>query len=260
MERERTILCSAVIEAGQRALALAESGVEIRTKPDRSPVTSADLEVNRILESALLGAFPDDGWLSEESPDTAARLSKSRVWIVDPIDGTRAFIRRRPHFVVSAALVRDGRPVLGAVYNPSTGELFTAQEGHGARLNGSPIRADAPAAPRLGLLVNQSEFESGRFRVLGDTVDCRPIGSIAYSVALVAAGLVPAMITFERENEWDLAAAAILIQEAGGSITDAAGRALAFNQPKPTYHGTIAASSAARSVVDSLVQRLRSAA
>ena len=258
MERERTILCRAVIEAGQRALAMAETGFATHTKADRSPVTSADLEVNRILEAALLEAFPDDGWLSEETPDSPARLSKSRVWVIDPIDGTKAFIRRRPFFVVSAALVQDGEPTLGAIYNPSTAELFTALKGQGASLNGNAIQANAPAEPRLGLLVNQTEFENGRFRVLGESVDCRTLGSIAYSLALVAAGQVPAMITFERENEWDVAAGTLLIQEAGGSITDAAGRPFRFNQPQPTYDGTVAASALASPVVQGVMQRLRS--
>ena len=260
MDRERTVLCRAVVEAGQRALALAEAGFDTHTKADRSPVTSADLEVNQILEDALLTAFPGDGWLSEESPDSSVRLSKSRVWVIDPIDGTKAFIKRRPHFVVSAALVRDGDPILGAIYNPSTAELFTAVHGQGAALNGNPIQAHAQATPRLGLLVNQTELESGRFRVLGDSVDCRTLGSIAYSLALVAAGQVPAMITFERENEWDVAAGTLLIREAGGSITDITGRPFRFNQPHPSYEGTVAASAHVGALVAGIVQRLRSAA
>lgn len=257
MEHERTILCRAVIAAGQRALAMAHAGFDVHTKADRSPVTSADLEVNRLLEASLLGAFPNDGWLSEESPDTADRLSKSRVWVVDPIDGTKAFIKRRPHFVISAALVQDSQPVLGAIYNPSTGELFFAAQGAGARLNDKPIQASAPATSRLALLVNQSELDSGRFRILGETAECRSFGSIAYSLALIAAGVAPAMLTFERENEWDLAAATVLIREAGGSITDGAGQQLQFNQPRPTYRGTIAASPEARSAVESIAERLR---
>jgi myo-inositol-1(or 4)-monophosphatase len=260
VEREHTILCNAVVDAGQRALALASKGFEVHSKSDRSPVTTADLEVNRILERTLLSAFPEDGWLSEETPDSPARLSKSRVWVIDPIDGTKAFIRRRPHFVVSAALVQDGRPVLGAVYNPSTGELFTAASGQGTRLNGHLVQANAPAMPRLGLLVNPYEFERGRFRAIAEFADCRTLGSIAYSLALVAAGTAPAMITFERENEWDVAAGAILMLEAGGTITDGDGKTLQFNQSQPVYRGTIAVSSQARSVVTSLVQRLRSAA
>ena len=236
---------------------MARAGIDVQTKADRSPVTSADLEVNRLLAASLLGAFPEDGWLSEESPDTADRLSKSRVWVVDPIDGTKAFIKRRPHFVISAALVQDGQPVLGAIYNPSTCELFFAAKGGGARLNDKPIQANAPATSRLVLLVNQSELDAGRFRTLGVTADCRSLGSIAYSLALVAAGVAPAMLTFERENEWDLAAATVLIREAGGSITDGAGQRLRFNQPQPTYRGTIAASPDARSAVESIAERLR---
>jgi len=258
MERELTVLREALIEAGQRALHLASAGFDTMTKSDHSPVTSADLDVNRMLEKALLNAFPEDGWLSEESPDSTVRLSKPRVWIVDPIDGTRAFMKGRPHFVISVALVELDRVILGAVYNPSTGQLFTADSGNGTRVNGIAVRANAnaPASPRLTLLVNPYEFERGRFNAITDTVDCRPLGSIAYSLALVAAGAAAAMITFERENEWDVAAGAILIEEAGGTISDLHGRALRFNQPVPTFEGTIAASSETRPAVQALVHQL----
>ena len=257
MEREQTVLCEALIEAGQRALRLASAGFDTMTKSDHSPVTSADLEVNRMLEKVLLDAFPEDGWLSEESPDSQTRLSKPRVWIVDPIDGTRAFMKGRPHFVISVALVELGQVVLGAVHNPSTGELFTAASGKGTRMNGNAVRADAPASPRLSLLVNPYEFERGRFKTIADTVDCRPLGSIAYSLALVAAGAAAATITFERENEWDVAAGAILIEEAGGTISDLHGRAFRFNQTVPTFEGTIAASSGARLTVQELLRQLQ---
>ncbi|HSE57068.1 MAG TPA: 3'(2'),5'-bisphosphate nucleotidase CysQ [Nitrospiraceae bacterium] len=256
MEREQAVLCETVIEAGQRALHLASAGFETMTKSDSSPVTSADLEVNRMLEKALLDAFPEDGWLSEESPDSQRRLSKPRVWVVDPIDGTRAFMKGRPHFVISVALIELGRVVLGAIYNPSTGELFTAARGNGTRLNGNAVRADAPASPRLSLLVNPYEFERGRFKAIADTVDCRPLGSIAYSLALVASGAAAATITFERENEWDVAAGAILIEEAGGSISDLHRRAFRFNQTVPAFEGTIAASSEARAAIQELLHQL----
>lgn len=258
MEREQAVLCEAVVEAGQRALQLASAGFETMTKSDASPVTSADLEVNRMLEQALLNAFPEDGWLSEESPDSPARLSKPRVWVVDPIDGTRAFMKGRPHFVISAALIELGRVVLGAVYNPSTRDLFTAARGDGTRLNGHAVRAEAPVAPRLNLLVNPYEFERGRFKGVADTVECRPLGSIAYSLALIATGAADAMITFERENEWDVAAGTLLIEEAGGSISDARGRPFRFNQPIPTFEGTVAAASHAGPAVQQLLHQLYS--
>lgn len=257
MDHEHSVLTGSVIEAGQRALLMARDQVTVQTKADRSPVTSIDLEVNRLLETAIRTAFPNDGWLSEESPDTAARLSAARVWVIDPIDGTKALIARRPSFVISAALVEAGEPVLACIYNPSTGELFTARKGGGAQLNGHPIQANAPATSPFPLLVNTSESESGRFRVLGDSVSLRALGSIAYSLALVAAGMAPAMLTFERENEWDVAAAALLIQEAGGTITDGSGRPFRFNQPTPTYQGTIAVSPVAKPAFEALLARLR---
>lgn len=260
MEREHAVLCAAVVEAGQRALALASTGFQVMTKPDRSPVTSADLEVNRLLESVLRGAFPEDGWLSEEAPDSPERLSKSRLWVIDPIDGTSAFMRRIPHFVISAALVQDGDPVVGAIYNPSTAELFSARRGWGATLNGGAIRANAKPGTKLGLLVNTSELESGRFRAIAELADCRTLGSIAYSLAQVAAGMAPAMMTFEKEHEWDVAAAAILLREAGATLTDGLGQPMRFNQPQPVYRGTIALSPDAQPAVDLILARLRSTA
>ncbi len=257
MEHELTVLCRAMVDAGKRALRLADTGFEVYTKPDHSPVTSVDLEVNRLLEAALRGTFPEDGWLSEESPDSAERLSKARVWVIDPIDGTKAFIKRRPTFVISAALVQDGHPLVGAIYNPSTEELFSAVRGHGARLNGHLIRANAPPSTPFPLLVNSGELDHGRFRALGEAVACQSLGSIAYSLALVAAGRAPAMLTLEREYEWDVAAATVLIQEAGGWITNGAGAPFSFNQAVPQFRGTIAVSSEARKTCEPLVARLR---
>ncbi|MFO0775228.1 MAG: 3'(2'),5'-bisphosphate nucleotidase CysQ [Nitrospiraceae bacterium] len=257
MEHEQRVLAGAVVEAGQRALIVARNTMDVQTKADRSPVTSADLEVNRLLHEALIGAFPQDAWLSEESPDTPARLQHTRVWIVDPIDGTKALVGGRPTWVISAALAVDHQVVLGCIYNPSTGELFSAQRGKGAFLNGHPIRANAGAVSPLPLLVNHSEAEGGRFAVLGDRVTHRSLGSIAYSLALVASGAAPAMITFDRENEWDVAAATVLLEEAGGSITDGEGRPFRFNQPTPTYRGTIGVSAPALSAVAPFVEQLR---
>ena len=139
MERELTLLTSAIREAGKRAMDLALKGFDVHMKNDRSPVTTADLEVNRILREMQQTDFPDDGWLSEESPDDPARLGKARVWIVDPIDGTKAFVNKLPEYCISVALVEAGTPVLGAIFNPSTDELFSAIVGQGLRVNGQSV-------------------------------------------------------------------------------------------------------------------------
>ena len=124
MKQELATLSDAMLRAGREALRLATEGFETHTKQDRSPVTSADLAVNRILRDSLSAAYPHDGWLSEETPDSSDRLNKKRVWIVDPIDGTRSFVRGLPEFCLSVALVDQGFPTVAAIYNPSTGEFF----------------------------------------------------------------------------------------------------------------------------------------
>ena len=123
MKHELATLSDAMIRAGREAIRLAAEGFETHTKRDHSPVTSADLAVNQMLRESLSAAFPEDGWLSEETPDNSERLDKKRVWIVDPIDGTRSFVRGLPEFCLSVALVENGVPMVAAIFNPSTGEL-----------------------------------------------------------------------------------------------------------------------------------------
>ncbi len=255
MQRELDLLQDAVRLAGTRVLELARNGFTTHQKADRSPVTSADLEVNRLLYDRLIGAFPDDGWLSEETPDSPVRLQKKRVWIVDPIDGTNAFIRGLPEFCISAALVESGQPLVGAVLNPVTDELFTAIRGQGFRLNGNPP-PPATHAGRPVILVNPWELSAGRFASAEETAVCRPMHSIAYALALVAAGRADAALTFKREHEWDLVAGVLLIREAGGTVTDGAGKPFRFNQPRPSMQGTVAMAPGSAERVEALLHRL----
>jgi myo-inositol-1(or 4)-monophosphatase len=245
MERELTRLIETLREAGTLALDLTKQGFEVRTKPDRSLVTTADLEVDRLLHQMQQTHFPGDGWLSEESPDDPARLTSPRVWIVDPIDGTSAYVNRQPEFSISVALVEQGSPLLAAVFNPSTDECFTAVRGAGLRLNGKPVDPPPPETDRPLVLIGARESQIGRWAALDRLARCRPMLSVAYALALVAAGRAQAALTIEPENEWDLAAGALLIQESGGTITDAAGRALTFNQPTPRFQGVIAIAASA---------------
>ena len=224
---------------------LARKGFEVQIKKDRSPVTTADLEVNRVLRRMQETHFPDDGWLSEESPDDPVRLGKARVWIVDPIDGTKAYVNRLPEYCISVGLIEAGVPVLGAIFNPSTDELFTAALGQGLRLNGQPMKPSAAVDERSRVLVSPWEYRGGRWADLDGRVQCRPMLSIAHALALVAAGRVHATLTIEPENEWDLAAGVLLIQESGGTVADAEGRPFTFNQATPRFRGVIAVSATA---------------
>jgi myo-inositol-1(or 4)-monophosphatase len=245
MERELDHLTRAIKKAGERARELAEKGFEVHTKKDRSPVTTADLEVNRILREMQQAQFPDDGWLSEESPDDAGRLEKARVWIVDPIDGTKAYVNKLPEYCISVGLIEAGMPVLAAIFNPSTDEFFTAVLGDGLRLNGRPLAPAAPLGERSAIMVSPWEYRGGRWAELDGRVECRPMLSIAHALALVAAGRAQATLTIEPENEWDLAAGVLLVQESGGTIADGEGRPFVFNQAVPRFRGVIAVSATA---------------
>jgi len=240
MERELARLVESIRNAGSKVRELVRVGFEVRTKPDRSPVTSVDHEVNRILHEMQRREFPQDGWLSEESPDDPARLTNRRVWIVDPIDGTKALVNRVPEFCISAALIERGAPVVAAILNPSTDELFTAVRGGGLFLNGTRFTPSPAHDFDPVIMVSAWEFRNDRWSTLAETARCRPMFSIANALALVAAGRVQATLTIEPENEWDLAAGALLIEESGGVISDADGKPLAFNQPTPRFRGVIA--------------------
>jgi myo-inositol-1(or 4)-monophosphatase len=244
MDRELTTLRKAVLCAGAEALRLAQIGFETHTKSDRSPVTSADLAVNSILRAHLSEAFPEDGWLSEESQDSPDRLEKRRVWIVDPIDGTRAFVRGLSEYCISVALVDQGRPVVCAVFNPATGEWFSAIHRRGMTIETvlDQKRRQFEPAERPVVLVNPWELSTGRLRSLESHVRCRPIGSIAYALALVAAGQADAAIMLEGGNEWDIAAGVLLVLESGGRASNASGHQPVFNQPNPRQQGAVALS------------------
>lgn len=240
MHEELTVLTDAVRLAGAAALKMIAEGVDVRSKADGSPVTTADLAVNDLLHHAIRSRFPDDGWLSEESPDDKSRLSRKRVWIVDPIDGTKALMARVPEFCISAALVQGEEPVVAVVYNPSTNELFRAIRGRGLQLDGRP-RFEGSEAGRPVLLVNPWELKAGRFEALAQDADCRPVLSIAYALAQVASDRAAATLTFEPEHEWDLAAGVLLIHEAGGTTAHGpTQQPVRFNQPRPSYRGFLA--------------------
>ncbi len=254
MQTELRILTDTLRIAGARALELSNRGFEVHTKRDRSPVTTADLEVNRILSEMQRKHFPDDGWLSEESPDDQLRLGKNRLWIVDPIDGTKAFVNRIPEFCISVGLIEGCRPVLGAIFNPSTDELFTAMRGQGLWLNGHPLIPSPPSDGIPLVTVSPWEFRNGRWNGLEALVQCRPMLSIAYALSQVAAGRVQATLTIEPENEWDLAAGVLLIEESGGRVADAEGRGFVFNQPIPRFHGVVAVAATANRELHPLLQ------
>ena len=232
----------AVLEAGRIAMRFFGRAHERWEKGPGQIVTEADLAIDRYLHAALRRTHAQDGWLSEETVDDRHRLERRRVWVVDPIDGTRSFAEGVPEFAVSVALLIDSRPVLGFVYNPAKGELFEAVRGRGARLHGHPLRASA-ASGLEGARICASRFESRRrnFEALLPQVELVTLGSLAYKLALVAAGRFDAYLSWRRTNDWDIAAALLLLEEAGAVVTDAQGEPLALNRPEPVHAGILSA-------------------
>jgi myo-inositol-1(or 4)-monophosphatase len=232
----------AVIEAGRIAMRYFRQKHARWEKGPGQIVTEADLAVDRFLHAELRRDPGTDGWLSEETEDDRLRLERRRVWVVDPIDGTRSFAEGTPEFTISVALLVNDRPVLGFVLNPAKEELFEARAGEGAWLNGRPLRATS-AASLQGARIVASKFESRRrnFAGLIPSAELSNIGSLAYKLALVAAGRYDGYISWRRTHDWDIAAAVLLLAEAGAVISDAEGGPIRLNRPEPRHAGLLAA-------------------
>ena len=238
------LLIDAAHAAGDIAKRHFRKDPEIWTKDDNSPVTEADIAVDRVLRTDLLAARPSYGWLSEETEDDGARLQSDRGFIVDPIDGTRAFIDGQDSFAHSIAIAEAGEVIAGVVFLPVKDRLYAAARGGGTTLNGAPVRV-SPAAEPLGasVLATRPNVDPKHWPggVPAFPRVYRP--SLAYRMALVAQGRFDGMVTFRRSWEWDIAAGDILIREAGGASTDGTGAALRCNRPDPRANGVMAAGS-----------------
>ena len=214
---------------------------QIGSKGKDNPVTEADLEADRSLKRLLHDPFPEYGWLSEETADSEARLKCRRVWIVDPLDGTKEFIQGIPEFCVAVALVEEGHPVLGVTYNPITREMFWSARGMGCHLNTEAVRVTRTRVlRRANVLASRSETARGEWEVFHGRLKVSPTGSVAYKLALVAAGKGDATFTRSPKNEWDIASGAALLAEAGGTMTDIHGTMIRFNQRRVKVAGMIA--------------------
>lgn len=234
---------AAARKAGAAVMGLFKGRFDIHEKSKNNPVTTADLEANRIIREIIHRAFPSDGWLSEEDQDNAERLSLSRVWVVDPIDGTKEFIEGVPQFAISIALAVAGVPKIAVVFNPAKDRLYKAAAGLGAFLNDEVIRVTPrPDIDGALLLVSRSEPQKN-FQVIVDRCDIKPVGSIAYRLAKVAGGDGDGTITFRTIHEWDVCAGVLMVQEAGGRVVDGAGAAMKFNRPMPKHRGVVASNA-----------------
>jgi len=240
MTADADLLFAAVREAGALALRHFRAGVKSWHKKPNDPVSEADLEVDALLRERLLVPRPDYGWLSEESAGQAAQHN-SPVWVVDPIDGTRSFIAGKPEFAVSVALMQAGEPVLAAVLNPATEEYFSARKGGGAFLNDRPIRASGHATlMEARLLASRRTFEKHGWLTRIGNAEFAHRNSIAYRIALVAAGRFDSAISLSEKSDWDIAAADLIVREAGGRITNAEGGSLVYGTARFRHPSVIA--------------------
>jgi myo-inositol-1(or 4)-monophosphatase len=242
LDHERARARAAVVEAGRIVMRFFRQPHESWEKAPGQLVTEADIAVDRFLRAELCGGRTGLGWLSEEAEDDPSRLRSERVWVVDPIDGTRSFAEGVAEFTISVALVEGDQPVLGFVFNPATEEMFEARGAQGATRNGAPLRASEVADLDQAHIV-ASRFESRRrnFASLIPTAALSSLGSLAYKLALVAAGRYDGYLSWRRTHDWDIAAAVLLLREAGAIVSDASGGVVRLNQPEPVHSGILAA-------------------
>lgn len=228
------LLESAARDAGALALKLRLGRLSIRNKAGGSPVTNADLAVDALLTQQLRDARPDYGWLSEETADDPARLSTRRQFVVDPIDGTAAYMKGLPWFTVALAVVENGKPVAAAIFAPELGDMYLARLGGGATRNGEPARVSARGGlAGCRMLGDVRTFEQRRWAEPWPPMDVQKRSSIALRMALVAAGAFDAALALNIKHDWDVAAGALVATEAGARVTDHQGRPYRFNRPDP---------------------------
>lgn len=239
------LILGAAREAGALALSLRERGLDVEFKDGDSPVTNADLAADTLLKTRLRAARADYGWLSEETADDPARLASRRQFVVDPIDGTRAFAAGDPHWTVCIAVVEAGRPVAGVVFAPQLEETYAAAKGGGAQLNGAPIHASAASAiDGCEMIAHPRMFRHQDWpKPWPDMVIARR-NSTAYRLCLVASGAADATVTFAAKHDWDLAAADLIAGEAGAYVGDHTGRTFAYNQAIPMQRSLVCAAPA----------------
>jgi myo-inositol-1(or 4)-monophosphatase len=245
-ESDLELLTAAARAAGEIATRFWSGKNRVWDKATDDPVSEADLAVDTYLRDRLIAARPDYGWLSEETEDTPDRLNARRVFVIDPIDGTRSFIEGEKTWAHSLAVVEDGQPVTAVVYLPLRERLFAAEAGRGATLNGAAIAAsDWSGEAPIRLLANAASMDMRHWPVGEPDVKRSFRPSLAYRLCLVAQGRYDAMVTFRDSWEWDIAAGALIAAEAGATVTNRHGAPLSFNNDRPANHGVVAAAPGA---------------
>ena len=254
-ERELKVALAAAREAGDIVRRHYEEGTRTWEKGEDDPVTLADLEADAAIRARLSAPFPDDAILSEEAASNGSRLAKSRVWIVDPMDGTKEFTRRIPEFAVSIALAEDGEPVVGAICNPIAGVSVWATRGGGSFRDGEPVRVSTCARLEDAVvIVSRSEIARNDFapyeRWFGEL---RPMGSIAWKLACIASGEGHLNLSVAPKNEWDVCAGDVIVREAGGVYASFEGATRQYNRAETLISSGMGAG--ARALLDQFIAR-----
>ena len=245
MSNDLDLIEEAACEVGDLAIQLREEGLQIWSKEGGTPVTNADLRVDQLLRERLGAARPDYGWLSEETADDPARLEHRRLFVVDPIDGTVAYMKNRPWWTVALCVVDRDRPLAAVVHAPALGETFAAVAGEGATLNGQPIQAsDVDTLDDASVLADAALLEGPGWAEPWPAMRLERRNSIAYRMALVGAGGFDAAIALGHKWDWDVAAGGLIACEGGAIVSDHAGRPHRFNQPIPRQASLVCAAPA----------------
>jgi myo-inositol-1(or 4)-monophosphatase len=239
-ETDLELLRTAAVTAGIIASSYFRRDLKTWTKENSSPVSEADIMLDKFLNSALTTARPTYGWLSEESADDLSRLNHSRVFVVDPIDGTRGFIRGEDSWTVSLAVVENGIPVAGVVFAPARDEMYEACLGGGARLNGAPIARHTPVDRAAPLIPAPGAVHQELQAVGLDYTRGPHYPSLAYRLTQVATGNLDATVVRRGSSDWDIAGAAAILAECGIAFEDACMGTMRFNEPE-IRHGALAA-------------------
>ena len=234
------LLKRVVRQAGEISrIAYLRNDAKVWDKTENHPVTDADIAVNDYLQAELLSARPDYGWLSEETRDDQSRHQCTRSFVVDPIDGTRAFIDRKPGFAVCVAVIENGQAVAGCVFNPLKDEFYAAYLNGGATLNDNPLKiSDCEQIENCVMVGYPRKFKRLDF----PSMQYRISNSMAYRIAMVASGQADATLSFTPKSDWDVAAASLIATEAGAVLTDLNGHVPRFNSPETSGPGVICAS------------------
>lgn len=252
---DAALLAATVREAGLLGLSMFRTALRTWTKGESSPVSEADIACNDLIESRLRPATPDYGWLSEESADDASRIGRRLTWIIDPIDGTRSYLAGREDWCVSVALVEDARPLMAAVYAPSTDEFFWAVRGQGTTRNGVPVRATTGIDLDFARMAGPKPLVE-RLALPGQDLTLHPrIGSLALRLCWIASGQLDAAFAGGQSRDWDLAAADLIVHEANGRMTTLSGDPILYNRREVT-HGLLVAAGADRHA--HIVEQMRS--